>query len=555
MKHLIEYIEQNLLGKPLIKIDTRYPDFHKELIMATSNMPEDTSISERIWNVVNGFDKNKCIICGNSTKWKNFKSGYRKYCSSKCSNSDDTKKSKIKETMLQKYGVEHALRSKIFLDKSKNTLFENYGVDSPLKNPTIKTKLRKTNLSKYGAEEWLSIQSVREQISETFLEKYGYRSASSSNVIKEKTKQTCLSRYGTAFPANASNFRALRGYDRGQEQLYHSGALSILNDKARLQEMYDSGMSLTDISEKLNCSDVTVGKYFKHHGLTLRDCTSSAQLKLFNFISEIYDGPIIINDRNALSGKEIDIYLPKLKFGIEYCGVFWHSDKFLDKNYHKEKFDIAQRNGIRLVTIFEDEWKYKAEIVENKIRHILGNQSSNKIYARNTTAKFAEDLQAVKEFVNANHIQGYVNASKHIALYDNTQNNIVAIASLKVKSSNIEITRYCTSNRVVGGFSKLLSAIEKYAKELNIHSITTFADLRWSIGELYEKTGFTELYKLPPDYRYVVGDKTYHKFNFRHSRLCKMQGYNEALSENENTKNMNIYRIYDCGKIKYGRQI
>lgn len=557
--NLITFIKTKLLNKPISKVESRFPEFYVELLNVTSNMPEDASTPERVWNVLNGFDKNRCILCNKPTKWKNFRLGYRKYCSSKCSNSDNEKKEKIKATMLDKYGVEHALQSKELLDKAKNTLLENYGVDSPLKSAEIKQKVRSTNLSKYGAEEWFAVPLARERILSTFQTKYGYNTASSADQIKEKTRQTCLERYGTVFPANAPSIRTkmsmTRGYDNSQKSLYDSGALHVLNDKVKLREMYNSGMSLRSISETLNCSDVTVGNYFRLHGLKLRCSGSSARLEIVDFVRSIYKGAVSVNDRNMLDGKELDIYLPELNLGIEYCGVFWHSDRFLDKNYHKQKFDIASQKGIRLITIFEDEWKYKTEIVKSKISHIIGISKNEKVYARNTIIKDIDDIKCIKTFIDGNHIQGYVNASKHVALYDKASMEVVALVSLKISNDNIEIVRYCTSKNVIGGFSKLLSFIESYAKNIGVRSITTFADLRWSIGELYEKTGFSQLYKLPPDYRYVMGDKTFHKFNFRHKSLRHMHGYDENLSENRNTKNMGIYRIYDCGKIKYEKRL
>jgi hypothetical protein len=215
--------------------------------------------------------------------------------------------------------------------------------------------------------------------------------------------------------------------------------------------------------------------------------------------------------------------------------------------------EAAERKGIRLITIFEDEWKYKTEIVKDKLAYLIGKCQRPSVYARNTTASVVTDISIIRNFLNANHIQGYVNASKHVALYHGEA--IVAIASLKITTKSIEIVRYCTSKTVVGGFSKIMKYIERLAVGIGVKSIITFADLRWSRGELYENNGFEKVATIPPDYRYVIGDKTFHKFNFRHKKLKQMPKYDAALSERLNTKNMNIHRIYDCGKIKYEKRI
>lgn len=54
--------------------------------------------------------------------------------------------------------------------------------------------------------------------------------------------------------------------------------------------------------------------------------------------------------RNMDFGKEIDIYLPEYKIGIEYNGIFWHKDK---NNSDRRKVDFFADKNIRIVTIAE----------------------------------------------------------------------------------------------------------------------------------------------------------------------------------------------------------
>lgn len=94
--------------------------------------------------------------------------------------------------------------------------------------------------------------------------------------------------------------------------------------------------------------------------------------ELFNFISEFYNGKIFTNNRTVLdSGKELDIYLPDIKLAIEFDGLYWHSDKFLDKNYHLRKTKECEEKEIHLIHIFEDEWINKKDIVKNKIIKLI----------------------------------------------------------------------------------------------------------------------------------------------------------------------------------------
>jgi hypothetical protein len=59
---------------------------------------------------------------------------------------------------------------------------------------------------------------------------------------------------------------------------------------------------------------------------------SSMKENMFlKFIKSVYVGDIIRGYRDGRL--EIDIYLPELKLGFEFNGIWWHSDKYKDKWY------------------------------------------------------------------------------------------------------------------------------------------------------------------------------------------------------------------------------
>ncbi len=55
-------------------------------------------------------------------------------------------------------------------------------------------------------------------------------------------------------------------------------------------------------------------------------------------------------NRNIYFGKEIDIYLPKYRIGIEYNGIFWHKNK---NDADRRKVDFFADKNIRIITIAE----------------------------------------------------------------------------------------------------------------------------------------------------------------------------------------------------------
>lgn len=141
--------------------------------------------------------------CGEEGCNKSFKSIYkegRAYCK-ECSSKN--KFEKIKQTMVNIYGVEYPLQSKDIRKKVKQTIFKNYGVNNPGQSKEIRQKMKETNIKKYGVEEPLSSSIIREKIQITTKEKYGVDNTINSSEIKNKIKETMIKRYGVEYTAQS----------------------------------------------------------------------------------------------------------------------------------------------------------------------------------------------------------------------------------------------------------------------------------------------------------------------------------------------------------------
>ncbi len=322
----------------------------------------------------------------------------------------------------------------------------------------------------------------------------------------------------------------------------------LLNDQNWLYEQHHiKCRTLTDIADQLGVQDTTVGLRFKDFSIPIkRFPVSVGERQVAEFIQSLVECKTNVRDILP-SQQELDIYIPSLNIAIEYCGLYWHSDKFKDPNYHYNKLIECNLVGIRLITIFSDEWSNQRQQVENKLKMVLNLCNQQRIYARQCEIGEVSH-QAKQSFFNANHIQQDGPCSIQYGLYHNDL--LVACVGLIAKSNDrFIINRYATSCHVIGGFSKLLHHIKK---TLNWKIIETFADHRWSDGKLYQLTGFTNQYKLRPDYSWTNGTTRWHKFGFRRSLLLsKLDSFNCQLSEQENCKAAGLLRIFDCGKTKY----
>jgi len=282
---------------------------------------------------------------------------------------------------------------------------------------------------------------------------------------------------------------------------------------------------------------------------------SKLEIELRNFVCKLLpDEKIIYNDRTVLSGKEIDIFLPDRNIGLEFNGLYWHSTDENTHDYHiLHKMQFAFKNGVRLITIFENEWLYSQDIVKSRLSHIL-HKTDNVIYARKTNIKEVP-YNVCKEFLDKNHIQGNVNSSIRLGLYYGDK--LISIMTFNKSrfddSAEYELLRFCNilNMSVVGGSSKLL---KYFINEYNPKSIVSYSDRRWNTGKLYKTLGFKYIHSSKPNYFYIESGSTQllNRFNFQKYKLNDLlKNYDSSISEFQNMKNNGYRRIYDCGSSKW----
>lgn len=258
------------------------------------------------------------------------------------------------------------------------------------------------------------------------------------------------------------------------------------------------------------------------------------------------------------NNREIDIFLPEYNVGVEYNGLYWHSDVFLENNYHLNKTKSMEDQGYKLIHIFEDEWLNNKDIIKSRLKNIIG-VTDNKIFARKTEIREISSKISSK-FLKENHLQGSVNSSVKIGLY--YEDKLVSVATFgklrksmgsKSKEGVYELYRFCNklNTNVVGGASKLL---KYFIKEYSPKEIISYADRRWSNGDLYTKIGFELVSKTRPNYFYTRGVVRENRFSYRKDILVA-EGFDENKTEREIMKERGYNRIYDCGTLKFSYKI
>ena len=75
-------------------------------------------------------------------------------------------------------------------EKVKQTCIERYGVEFPSQTEDFKNRVKQTCLDKYGVEYTLQSQEVKNKSKQTCLDKYGFENPSQSPDIKNKKTET-----------------------------------------------------------------------------------------------------------------------------------------------------------------------------------------------------------------------------------------------------------------------------------------------------------------------------------------------------------------------------
>lgn len=326
-------------------IKNHFPIFYQYLL---DKYPEDILFAEKLyWWEHDIIDYPRCATCGKKLKFKDGRDGYGKFCCSKCANSNPIKKESCEQTCMRKYGVANPSSSqqvqlKIsntnksnheFLIRTRATLMRKYGVANPSQMCGHRQKCMATNMRRVGACWHMQNKKYKENLTKVanikILQKYP--NARSVKVIggKRCIVFNCIEPCGhpckcRTFPIQITSLAA-RGVIRCPQKT---------NSKAT------------------------------HIELIVRDLLAKHNIKF------------ITNTRTPLRKYELDIFIPSHKVAIEINGLYYHSTKFRTKTYHKNKFDLCEQKGIKLLTLWEDEILKNQHMVDEKIKYMLGLETT-----------------------------------------------------------------------------------------------------------------------------------------------------------------------------------
>lgn len=463
-----------------------------------------------------------------------------------CSNCRTLKR---KESCLKKYGTETASKSRQVRKKRNcnlvedhhDTIIRRYKEGVSVNRIASEIGITRSVLIAYMQKNGLDTTgNVVEKTKQTNIEKYNSANFLHSEEGKKRVKASLLKKYGYENPYENEEYKKNYLEKSGKTNLERYGCKRIVNDPERQKEFEEKrkqtriknghqvefeGKNAKELAESIGINLSSFHDRVRRLGLETAVNTTKFQTALESFCSQEFDkAGLDYETQYYVGGRIADFKINNIL--VECDGLYWHSDSIIkDKDYHKNKRQVYLEHGYFPLFFYEDEIYNKTDIVLSILKNKLG--LNKKVFARKTQVICEDD----KEFFEENHLMGKGYGTTFFLVHNGEK--VAGMSIRKIKKNDYEISRFCLriGVSVVGGFSKLLSAVEK---KFQMKSLKTFVDLRYGVGEYLCDFGFEKL-KTHLSFHWTDGKERIHRLKFRGN-----SGYD-----------FNLARIWDCGQTPY----
>ncbi len=222
----------------------------------------------------------------------------------------------------------------------------------------LKRRNEQTNVAKYGCESVLQNKEILNKKVQTTIERYG---ENYGVTIREKGSQTNLEKYDVKCRFNDEYHQQKRLL---QERVDHYDKFVKLLAEKRIElvtpkQDYCDGCTLFEY-RCIDCGKMWTSTMHDSYHMRVCSChnTGVGEAAFLDLLKNEYGMSIIQHNRTLVKPYEIDFWLPDIKVGFEYNGLYWHSTKFREPSYHQTKAKLAIQAGISLYTITETSMKY-----------------------------------------------------------------------------------------------------------------------------------------------------------------------------------------------------
>ena len=374
-------------------------------------------------------------------------------------------------------------------------------------------ELALTKIQQYGSIEAYNAHMI-EQCRKTSFERYGVDNFAKSPEFSRQSKQTCLQRYGVENPMMSDEVKE-RLSDKCLEKF--GVPWSCMREEARMGGRGSNSKPNLQFYTELQ------------EVITNTPIQREFVLDKFSYDFKVGDTLIEINPSSTHNST---------------WGLF--GTKPHDKDYHRNKTAVAERNGYRCIHVWD--WDNFSAIIQ-----LLTDRPS--VYARKCEVREI-DVPTAKEFISRNHIQGYARDTIRFGLYYKGELiSVMTFGSPRYnKKYQYELVRYCSSWNVTGGVEKLF---RYFVRKYNPESIISYCDRSKFTGDSYTRLGFDSMGECIS--KHWVSMKTGRHIT---DNLLRQRGFDQLLGQEygkygkgaSNEKLMlkhGFVEVYDAGQATY----
>ena len=198
----------------------------------------------------------------------------------------------------------------------------------------------------------LALPESQKKAKAVCLKKYGCESPFGNRQVFEKARQTCREKFGVDYYCQSQEWKDKKGDNYVYHMQEHITHFDDYNEEfIRKHFIRDGVYYITEYMKYFNKSYTGSIQHKHSMGITEPNNINHATVvesELRDFIKQYTD--VVEHDRVLVKPKEIDLLIPSIKLGIEYNGLFWHSEQQgKGNNYHLDKTNKCEEQGYQLL--------------------------------------------------------------------------------------------------------------------------------------------------------------------------------------------------------------
>lgn len=375
----IEYLKSKILkgdGKicNLLYLRNNFPEIIEYIDLNFSG----DSLNEKLFRIVNNIENTpKCKNCNQKEVnfSGNYSKGYFEYCSLKCRSNHPDTIAKKKNTMFEKYGVEHNFANGKLRDKIYDTCISRYGEKTPIQNKEIRKKYEETMIRKYGVSCNLILNEVQEKINTSNIKKYGGKRPIQNQDIREKIKKTNLEKYGSEWVINSDHYLTLinEKFSTEDKKINNIFQSEIIKDSIKKSMIQKYGVENIIQNEKyfyqINFKSYSIKKYkdtdlYYQSTYELYFLENMERRGLLNLIKNGLRFKYLLENNNHYYFS--DFYIEKLNKIVEIKSTWTY-----DKNGKDQ--ELKSLNEIKKKTVIDSGLDFELLIGKNEILKFVNN--------------------------------------------------------------------------------------------------------------------------------------------------------------------------------------